>query len=230
MNRSWLRKVPLFEKLSGDELDEVLESASQRKFAKNDCIVKAETKGGDALYVIRKGRVKIVRKGFDGVETILAILGEGDFFGEMSLLDGGARSADVIAVEPVDSLAVDRNSFFHILRKYPSASINLLRILTGRLRASDARVKSSGNINTVGKVTTVLLALADFGGKRRGAAVLIEKIPSIAALARMAGVTKTAAGRVLDDLRKTGYLEIEGANLKITNYLSFKKILVFKVH
>src|SRR3989339_458078 len=113
MNRSWLRKVPLFEKLSGDELDEVLESASQRKFAKNDCIVKAETKGGDALYVIRKGRVKIVRKGFDGVETILAILGEGDFFGEMSLLDGGARSADVIAVEPVDSLAVNRNSFFH---------------------------------------------------------------------------------------------------------------------
>src|SRR5437870_11328962 len=87
-----LQKVPLFGQLSPAELDRVAEITRERSYPRNSVIL-FEDDPGDALYVVAKGQVKVVLIGEDGREVILSVLGEGDFFGEMSLIDEEPRSA-----------------------------------------------------------------------------------------------------------------------------------------
>jgi len=93
-----------------------------KKF-KKECIILMETDVGDSLFIISKGRVKISRLSDDGKEVILAILKEGDFFGELSLLDGESRSADVTAIEDSEILMLKREQFFNLLTSHPDISI-----------------------------------------------------------------------------------------------------------
>ena len=93
-----LQKVPLFSQLSSTDLQRVVEVARDRAYPKNSVIL-FEDDPGDALYVVAKGQVKVVLIGEDGREVILSVLGEGEFFGEMALIDDEPRSAHVIAME-----------------------------------------------------------------------------------------------------------------------------------
>src|SRR3989442_2118021 len=89
---------------------------------------------GDALYVVATGQVKVVLIGEDGREVILSVLGEGDFFGEMSLIDEEPRSAHVIAMEDSNLLVIRREDFQSILQQSPGIAMGLLRELSRRLR------------------------------------------------------------------------------------------------
>ncbi len=222
MTPSWLRNVPLFKRFTGDELNKILKSASLRKYGKNAHIVTAESKAGNEFFILRKGKVKVTKREPDGGETILAILGAGDFFGEMSLLDGLARSADVITVEPVETLVIPKDLFYRILNDFPSASIQLLKVLSGRLRRSDAERKASQSMNAVGKVSNALLSLADYGGKRAGSGIAIENAPTMQSLAEMSAVPKQTVQKILTYFQKAGYIVREGRELKIKNYHAFK--------
>src|SRR5437660_11243903 len=97
---------------------------------------------GDALYVVAKGQVKVVLIGEDGREVILSVLGEGDFFGEMSLIDEEPRSAHVIAMEDSNLLVIRREDFQAILQQSPGIATGLLRELSRRLRRVDEKVGS----------------------------------------------------------------------------------------
>jgi len=99
MPLSLLRKIPLFSDLADNALTELAGSLKTQTFQKETTVV-SETDEGSMLYIIKKGQVKISRLSEPGKEVILAILGDGDFFGEMSLLDGLARSANVITLAP----------------------------------------------------------------------------------------------------------------------------------
>ena len=102
-----LQKVPLFSQLAPAELERVAEITRERSYPRNSVIL-FEDDPGDALYVVAKGQVKVVLIGEDGREVILSVLGEGDFFGEMSLIDEEPRSAHVIAMEDSNLLVIRR--------------------------------------------------------------------------------------------------------------------------
>ena len=126
---------------------------------------------GDCLYVIRSGKAEVFFKDDTGTRIVLEIAGAGDVVGELSLLDGGPRTASVVVTEALDALRLDRGDLDQFLRSHPAAAIDLLSTLGRRLRVSAERLRHTAsrnvNVEAEDKRTTVQKAadwIADFSG------------------------------------------------------------------
>jgi CRP-like cAMP-binding protein len=221
MDVGFLKYIPLFSELSEDDLREILKLA-MRQVYKKDNMVLIEEEIGSTMFIIIDGRVKISRISDDGREVILSILSEGDFFGEMSILDGQNRSANVVTLDDSKIMIIRREDFLQMLHDYPQIAINLLKELAGRLRRSDAQIKSLSLQNATGKVASTLLRIADDSGKIHLGQVEIPRLPPQQDLANMAGTSRETISRVLKSLTKQGYLRKEGSRLIIKDYESFR--------
>src|SRR5437870_8323468 len=126
-----LQKVPLFSQLAPVELERVAEITRERSYPRNSVIL-FEDDPGDALYVVAEGQVKVVLIGEDGREVILSVMGAGEFFGEMALIDDEPRSAHVIAMEDSTLVVLRREDFQPILAQTPGIALALLRELSRR--------------------------------------------------------------------------------------------------
>ena len=111
-----LRSVPLFIDLDEEELANVSDSCTPRKYPKNSMVI-LEEEFGDIIFIILTGTVKITRVNDEGKEVILALLGPGEIFGEMAILDGEARSANALAQEDCELMAIQKSEFLSILKR-----------------------------------------------------------------------------------------------------------------
>ncbi len=221
MDISLLKYVPLFSELSDHDLGEISKVAVRQVFRKDNMIL-IEEEVGSTMFVILEGRVKISRISEEGREVILSILSEGDFFGEMSILDGQARSANVVTLEDSTIMVIHREDFLKMMHDYPQIAINLLKELAHRLRRSDSQIKSLSLQNATGKVASTLLRIADDSGKIHKGQVEIPKLPPQQDLANMAGTSRETISRVLKTLSEEGYLRKEGNKIIILDYESFR--------
>jgi CRP/FNR family cyclic AMP-dependent transcriptional regulator len=148
MTTDTLRTVPLFESLDEKAAAKVCElldtiecQASQMLFRAGDA--------GDAMYLIERGKVQISMKSSDGEELILAVLGRGEFFGEMALIDGKPRSANATVVEASRLVVLSRQHFLSFLSSSPNVALEMLTALTRRLRRTDELLKhlATRNVN-----------------------------------------------------------------------------------
>ena len=217
----FLKYIPLFSELSDDDLREIVKLAVRQVYKKDNMIL-IEEEIGSTIFIILDGRVKISRISDDGREVILSILSEGDFFGEMSILDGQNRSANVVTLDDSKIMVIRREDFLQMLHDYPQIAINLLKELAQRLRRSDTQIKSLSLQNATGKVASTLLRIADDSGKIHLGQVEIPRLPPQQDLANMAGTSRETISRVLKALTKQGYLKKEGSRLIIKDYESFR--------
>jgi len=222
-NNDFLKYVPIFADLDIETLNKISKLGIRKTF-KKDSVVLFEHETGSALFVIITGKVKISRVSDDGKEVILTILGDSDFFGEMAIIDGQSRSANVTAMEDTDILIIQRNDFIQLLHDYPDVSIALLQELTQRLRTADMKIKSLSLKDAEGKVATVILQLADDIGKIRQGTVEIDKLPFQHDLANMAGTSRETISRTLHSFAKKGLVELDGSKLRILDYEKFKEL------
>lgn len=220
---NFLVNVPIFSDLDKETLEKIIKSGVLQSYKKNS-VVLSEEESGSALFVIAEGKVKVSRSSNDEKEVILGILNESDFFGEMSLLDGMARSATVTAIEDSKLFVIQRTEFLDLLMKYPEISIALLTELTKRFRASSSKIKALSLKDAEGKVATVLLQLADDIGKIRQGIVEIDHLPFQQELANMAGTSRETISRTLHSFAKKGLIELDGSKLRITDYEKFKEL------
>ncbi len=204
-----LQKVPLFGGLGPVELERVADVSRERSYPKNSVIL-FEDDPGDALYVVAQGQVKVVLIGEDGREVILSVLGEGEFFGEMALIDDEPRSAHVIAMEDSSLLVLRREDFQEILRQQPSIALALLRELTRRLRRVDDKVGSLVLLDVNGRVARLLLELADEAGSDRIARRLTHHT-----IAQMIGSSRETVSRTMRELADKGYIEVSRRDIVI---------------
>ena len=224
MSLSLLKKVPLFSGLGEKELKDILKLTSSKRFYKNNVVLVEAEEAGDTFYIINKGKVKVSRVSEDGKEVILTILGSGDFFGEMSILDGLSRSANVVSINDTEVLTIKGKEFLNLLNKSPRISDNLIKVLCSRIRRSDAQIKRLSIMNTIGRVASTLLSLAESGKKKRRRTAEIEKLPSLQDMANMAGTSKSSISRAISNLVKSGYIKREGDKIIINNYFELKKM------
>ena len=222
-NNDFLKYVPIFSELEDITIDQIAKIGIRKEF-KKDSVVLFEHETGSALFVIVEGKVKISRVSDDGREVILTILNESDFFGEMAIIDGLSRSANVTAMEDSELFIIQRNDFIALLQTHPEISISLLKELTARMRAADLKIKSLSLKDAEGKVATVILQLADDVGKIKNGTVEIEKLPLQHDLANMAGTSRETISRTLHSLVKKELIELKGSKLKILNYEIFKEL------
>ena len=220
---NFLKYVPIFSELGEDTLEKISKLGIRKSF-KKDSVVLFEHETGTALFVIVEGKVKVSRVSDDGKEVILTILGESDFFGEMAILDGLSRSANVTAMEDSELFIIQRSEFLELLNVHPEVSIALLQELTQRLRSADMKIKSLSLKDAEGKVATVILQLADDVGKIKQGTVEIEKLPFQHDLANMAGTSRETISRTLHTFAKKGLVELDGSKLRIMNYEKFKEL------
>jgi len=212
----------LFSSLSNEELEKVVALTNVCKYKKDDLIL-LELEEGNSLFIIAKGSVKISRMSDSGKEVILAILGTGDFFGELSLMDGLARSANVTAIEDSEVLVLRRDDFLELIKEYPEITISLLKELAKRIRKSDAQIKSLSLLDANGKVASALLQLIGGTGTIVNNSAIIRKLPSQQNLASMAGTSRETISRVMRNFIKNGYIKREGKKVTIINLKKFQE-------
>jgi uncharacterized membrane protein len=177
-----LRAVPLFRALDDEAANELCELLTTRDVTAGTSLFH-RGEPGDAMYLIEHGRVRISLKDTDGHDATLAEMDDGDFFGEMSLLDGHARSADATASVDCRLAVLSRADFRSFLRKDPDIALGVLTALTHRLRRTDDllrhRVSRNANEEEAARLTVADRAadmIAEFGGSWKfiGAAIVFS--------------------------------------------------------
>lgn len=217
---SFLRSVSLFSELQDSDLKKIGNILATRTFSKNTTVL-IEEDTGSTMFIILKGSVKITRISEEGREVILSILNEGDFFGEMSIIDDEPRSANAVTLEKSQLLVIHRKDFFQMLHDYPQITINLLKEFAHRLRRGDSQIKSLSLHDAVSKVASTLLRISDDSGTIYNGCVTINKLPPQQDLASMAGTSRETISRSIGTLTKLGYLKKEEGHLMILDYDKF---------
>ena len=214
MDASFLRNVSLFESLTDEELEALAQMTITRTFSKDNVIILAEEEG-DALFIIEKGQVKVSIVSEDGREVILSMLGDGAVFGELSLLDGKPRSANVIATEDTNLVMLRRQDFLQLVFKVPQIAIALLAELASRLRRTDRQIEGLALLDVTSRISETLLQLASDQGVETESGVLIQNRPTHQELANMSGTTRETVSRVLKRLETQGYINCKGRTISI---------------
>ncbi|MBI1966960.1 MAG: Crp/Fnr family transcriptional regulator [Gemmatimonadetes bacterium] len=204
-----LQKVPLFSQLSPADLQRVTAVAREKFYPKNSVIL-FEDDPGDALFVVVSGQVKVVLIGEDGREVILSVLGQGQFFGEMSLIDDEPRSAHVIAMEDANLVVLRREDFEAILTQTPAIALALLREMSRRLRRADEKVGSLVLLDVHGRVARLLLEMAEEEGGER-----ITRRLTHHTIAQMIGSSRETVSRTMRDLVEKGHIEVNRKDMVI---------------
>ena len=146
------------------ELASVAAVAKVRRYAKDDVIFHAD-ESGDIFCLIKEGQVKVTMISPEGKEIILSLLGPGDFFGEMALLDNEPRSATVVATEPLEVVTIWRSDFLQILQENFGITRKVLAELSRRLRNASNRIESLATMDVYGRLARFFLDLAAQSGK-----------------------------------------------------------------
>ena len=223
MNKTELLKsVSLFWDLKEEEFGYIADRMVSKNFENGNLIFLEESQGENLFFVV-EGSVKITRLSKDGREVILAMLNSGDFFGEMSLLDGEARSANVIALEDTEVLTLNRKDFLEVLHNYPQIAIQLLKEMTSRLRKSDRQIVSLSLSDAEKRIALCIIRFADEQGTIRNGQVTVPKIPIQQDIANMAGTSRETVSRAMSLLEEEGYIKRSRRKLIILDYKIFIK-------
>lgn len=211
-----LARCPLFEHADGATLRNVASGLRRRRFRRNEVIFH-QGDPGDSLHVVASGAVKIVLPSAEGDEAIIATLRSGDFFGELSLLDGAPRSATATALEPSETLVLPRPAFYQLLDQDVGLRNALLSGLARELRLLTGHVEELHFLDLAGRLAMRLTRLArEESPNARGEARLDWPFTQ-SDLAAMIGGTRQSVNKLLSDLVDDGLLRIEPDTLVITD-------------
>ena len=212
MNIAFFRKFPLFADLDDRELNTIAAVAKTRRYAKDDVIFHAD-ESGDVFFLIREGQVKVTMISPEGKEIILSLLGPGDFFGEMALLDDEPRSATVVATENLELITIWRSDFLQILAENFSLTKKVLAELSKRLRTASNRIESLATMDVYGRLARFFLDQARDSGKVLDNGYVAVQRPTHQAIANMIGTSRETVSRLIHDLMRQGLLLSEGKTI-----------------
>jgi CRP/FNR family cyclic AMP-dependent transcriptional regulator len=220
-----LRSIPIFDELTAQELEKVATLARVRNYAERAVVV---TQGEPArdLFVIARGRLKVVACGPDGRDTVLGIMAEREVFGEVALFDGGARSATVTTIEPCELLVIERERFFELLRESPTISGKLLVVLARRLRRLSQRSEDAAFLDVPSRLARSLLDLAHrFGERKEGAAsISITLKLSQQELGELVDATRESVNKHLNDWIRQGFLRVDEGRMVLADIASLRRL------
>jgi CRP/FNR family cyclic AMP-dependent transcriptional regulator len=200
-NRAFLRRVPMFYGLNEVQIDMLSVGSIRRSYPRGRTIV-AEGDPSQSMYILLSGRAKVQRSDSEGKEVILAVIGAGEFFGEMSLIDDEPRSASVITLESCDFLSIRKESFITVLRQSNDICLGVMRSLVQRLRAADRKIETLALLDVYGRVARVLLDSSELVNGER---IVRNRLPR-QHIAKMIGASREMVSRVMKGLETEGYV------------------------
>jgi CRP-like cAMP-binding protein len=224
IDNATLRRIPLFKDFSDEQLSQVLSTVSDRRYAKHQFIVR-EGDPGDTFYVIASGSVAVCRVAPDGRETILSILKEGDFFGEMSMLDSSLRSASIKTLTDVEVGAIRQGDFLGLIDTSPQIGRLLVIELSERLRAANALIAATTSQDIRARLASLLLNLSDQFGEPVPNGTRITLRLTNQEMANMIGTTRETVNRTLNRFWDDRLVDMRTAHVVITDAEKLRQLI-----
>lgn len=199
-----LRSLPIFDTLSDERLAPIARVASLRSIPRHAVVLHAGD-STDNVYFVLSGALRVLVSDDEGREVILSILGSGELFGEMGVIDNHPRSATVVAAEPSQLVVIAKADFQCCLAENFDISLYMMRSIVSRLRAADRSIESLALLDVYGRVARLLLDMAEPGPD--GRLVISQKKISKQDIAKMIGASREMVSRVMKDLSQQGLVE-----------------------
>jgi len=209
-----IKNISLFEGLPDEDLQAISDLAVTRHYAKNTLVI-CEGDRSDSLYIVLSGKVKVFLNDEEGKEVTLNIQGEGEYFGELAMLDDAPRSATVMTLEETRLAVVSKSAFDECLESNPKIALTVIRGLARRLRELTENVRSLALMDVYGRVAHTLLDLAE---ERDGKLVVTQRLTQ-RDIASMVGASREMVSRILRDLTVGGYITSKNKIITINERL-----------
>ncbi|MCC6444608.1 MAG: Crp/Fnr family transcriptional regulator [Armatimonadetes bacterium] len=218
-----LARVPLFDKLTDDQLQRLEAHITSRYYRENEPVFR-RGEDGETLYIINSGRVKIHNISDDGHEIIIAYLPQGEFFGEMSLLDGEGRSADATVIEAGELLMLHRSDFIVCLSRYPQMVSHILSVLGKRIRNANAQLDSLAHHNVTARLARQIVILSQQHGVTTPEGVRIEARLTQQNLASLIGASRESVNKNMKYLRERRLITFRKGTIIVHSIKSLAKM------
>ncbi|MDN5790670.1 MAG: Crp/Fnr family transcriptional regulator [Micrococcales bacterium] len=203
-----VRRAPLFHALDDDAATALQSQMSRSRLERGDVLFH-EGDRGDTLYVIAEGKIKVGRTSPDGRENLVAVLGPGEMFGELSLFDPGPRTMTATAVAETQLLGLRNESLTAVLTGRPEVSKTLLAALAQRLRRTNAHLADLVFTDVPGRVAKALLDLSERFGRPVEGGILVSHDLTQEELAQLVGASRETVNKALADFATRGWLRLE---------------------
>jgi CRP/FNR family cyclic AMP-dependent transcriptional regulator len=213
VDRRGLGHIGLLKGLPAAELEALARACQWRDCAAEQQIFDQDSDNRDIYFVV-SGRVRITFYAHDGHEIAFRDLGEGNSFGELSAIDGQARSASAVVLSPSVLAVLSRTQFWTLVRGHPDVAENLLRHLAGLVRSLSDRVVDYSTLGVQNRIQAELLRMAREAGAK-GGQVLITPLPRHADIASRVSTNREAVARELSRLAKLGIVERHADGLAV---------------
>lgn len=202
---SYLKKIPLFSNFNNDQLDLLYKAGLTKNYPKGSILV-SQHGPGDTFYIVISGRVKVTLLHEDGNEIVLYILKEGDFFGELSLLDKEPRSASVISLTETSLFLITQGRFKQLVSSNSEILEKVLQCICKRLRDANETIKNFACLDAYERTLFVLQQLAQIQGTRKGNYIEIFHVPTHEEISKTVGVSRETISRIIQALKKDNKL------------------------
>ncbi|MEI6315896.1 MAG: Crp/Fnr family transcriptional regulator [Syntrophus sp. (in: bacteria)] len=219
---SLIKQIPLFGSLIPEEIESLAALLRRRSIRKGDILFQKGDEG-TALYAILRGCIKIIVTNPAGDKITVAILNDGDFFGEMALLDGMPRSADAVALEETQLAVLDRSDFLMFLSQHEHAVRAILRTLSIRLRKTDDLLSEICFLSLSARLAKRLLELAKGESVDGVNGSILTMRMTQEELSNLLGVSRESVNKELKTLRDKGIVTTARSKIVILDQARLKK-------
>ncbi|MFT5196424.1 MAG: CRP/FNR family cyclic AMP-dependent transcriptional regulator [Cellvibrionaceae bacterium] len=224
VSKRFLTSVPFFTNLTPAEVDELARLLIPRRFQAGSTVFHLGDPGG-LLYIILSGKIKISHSNPEGQEALLAIMGQGDFFGELALLDESPRSATAEAIAPTETLTLHRDDFMRFIDDHPAFARHVLTSLARRVRHMNSQISDIFFLDLPGRLARTLLKLSEQHGRETANGVQIEISLTQTDLAEMTGATRVSVNKALGRFRRQGWVGVKGRKFTIIDAASLEQLI-----
>lgn len=221
-----IKSVPFFNKLNPQEVTALTHRMVIRSFGSGRVIFHHGDPGG-LLYIIIKGKVKITHSTTEGQEALLAIMGAGDFFGELALLDDTPRSATAEAVSETETLTLHREEFIQFIRGNPDFALHVLHTLAQHIRRLNSQLSDVFFLDLPARLARTLLLLAEQHGRPAEDGTLIDLALTQTDLAEMTGATRVSINKSMGLFRRANWVSTKGRRFTILDRQGLQNFIQF---
>jgi len=219
-----LKRILIFSELEETALFDLAQKCQRRLYKKNEAVFH-EGDPGHTLYIVCAGRVNVQRENSDGKTALIARRGPGEHFGELALIDGKPRMADVIAAEPSELLMLRRDAFIQCIEQRPQIALKIMAALADRLREAADHLGNLQELDVLGRVAGALLERLQLGStpEADGGRRLLPNVTQ-KQLAGEMGATRESVNRAIANLKDTNAVRMAGRALIILDEKRLRQI------
>ena len=221
-DESVIRSAPLFSALSDEEAASLRASMTLVKVTKGHTLFK-EGEGGDRLFVVLDGKLKLGKSSPDGRENLQEILGPGEMFGELSLFDPGPRTATATAITDAKLLMLPHEKVLDLITSQPAVSLELLRRLAQRLRDSRGEQSDLVFVDVPGRVAKAIIDLGERFGEQKEDGLHVKHDLTQEELAQLVGASRETVNKALADFAARGWVALEPRAVLVKDYERISK-------